>query len=228
MKDWILTHRLVFVLLIVLSAGLLLYAVQSITGFGIEDLKAFFSYWTDEIQTWPAILFFLMVAILPLFGFPVSPLFIIAGIRFGVAWAIPFSLAALASNMILAYWISTKLLHRLIQRIALRWGYTIPKVSRGNANKLIFVVRVSGAPLVMQNYILGLAFAPFWPYLLISMATQSLVVVGMIVFGDSFLSGNGGKALAGIGILVIAMVALSYFRKRYGQSKAGSPDSSIG
>lgn len=228
MKDWILKHRIAALVALLVLGGACLLILLSLTDLGIDDLRAFFDYWIEVIRSWPAILFFLMVAILPLFGFPVSPLFIIAGVRFGIAWAIPFSLAALATNMILAYWISTKLLHQLIQRIVLRWDYSIPKVSRENANKLIFVVRVSGAPLFLQNYILGLASVPFWPYLILSMATQSLVVIGMIIFGESFLSGNGGKALAGIAILVIATVALSYFRKRYAQSKAGSTDSTVG
>lgn len=228
MKAWILKHRIAALLALLLLGGACLLILLSLTNLGIDDLKAFFNYWIEEIRSWPAILFFLMVAILPLFGFPVSPLFIIAGVRFGIVWAIPFSLTAMATNMVLAYWISTRLLHQLIQRIIVRWEYSIPKVSRENANKLIFVVRVSGAPLFVQNYILGLASVPFWPYLVISMATQSLIVIGVIIFGESFLSGNGGKALAGIGILVIATVALSYFRKRYAQSKAGSTDSPVG
>ena len=133
------------------------------TDLELQDIKNWIQYWTDEIQSWPAVLFFLMVAVLPLVGFPVSPLFIIAGVRFGIAWAIPFSIAALAVNLSLAYGISTKVLHSFIQNIASKWDYDIPKVGHENAKKWVLVIRLCGAPLAVQNYILGLSYVPFWP-----------------------------------------------------------------
>tara|TARA_Y100000588_G_C14229830_1_gene914760 strand:+ start:99 stop:791 length:693 start_codon:yes stop_codon:yes gene_type:complete len=192
----------------------------------MEGVRVWIEALIDEIRTWPAVLFFLMVALLPLIGFPISPLFIIAGVRFGVTWAIPFSMAALAVNLVLAYWFSTRLLHRVIEKIVNMWDYSIPKASPENAFKWVFLVRISGAPLAVQNYILGLAHVPFWPYLLVSMAVQSFFVVGIILFGESFLSGEMGKALLGLAIIVIALGAFSYFRKHYAESKSGPIDTS--
>jgi len=209
------------------GAGVVFLALY-FTDLEIADIKSWIQYWTDEIQTWPAILFFLMVALLPLIGFPISPLFIIAGIRFGSAWAIPFSLAALAVNLALAHWISTKLLHSTIQKIASKWDYDIPKVGHENAKKWVLVIRLCGAPLAVQNYILGLSYVPFWPYLWVSLAAQAPVVIGIIIFGESFLTGNVGKAFLGLAVLVIALVAVSFLKKRYAQPKSGSIDTSGG
>lgn len=209
------------------GSGILLLAVY-FTDLEVADVKHWIQYWTHEIQTWPAVLFFLMVALLPLIGFPISPLFMIAGIRFGSAWAIPFSLAALAVNLTLAHWISTKLLHAFIQKIARKWDYDIPKVGHDNAKKWVLVIRLCGAPLAVQNYILGLSYVPFWPYLWVSLVVQAPVVIGVIIFGESFLSGNVGKALLGLAVLVIALVAVSFLRKRYAQPKPGSADTADG
>ncbi|MCZ6671568.1 MAG: VTT domain-containing protein [Verrucomicrobia bacterium] len=228
MLNWIKHHKLKLVIAILLIGVCSVVAVTYLTDWELADLKDWISYWTDEIRTWPAILFFLIVVLLPLVGFPISPLFIIAGIRFGVTLAIPFSMAALTVNLIIAYWISTKLLHRLIQRIARRWNYSIPKASQKNASRWVFVVRISGAPLAVQNYILGIAHVPFWPYLYVSLAVQSVFVVGTIIFGESFVSGNMGKALLGLGLLVVAFLAVSYFRKRYAQAKPGPADTAGG
>jgi uncharacterized membrane protein YdjX (TVP38/TMEM64 family) len=225
MPIWIQEHKLKIFVAAFLIGMALVAAFFYFTGWSLEDVKGFIDYWIEEIRTWPAILFFIMVVVLPMIGFPITPLFIIAAIRFGVGPAIPFSMAALTVNLILSYWVSTKLLHRFISKIASKWEYSIPKVSHKNASKWVFVVRISGTPLAVQNYILGLAYVPFWPYLLISLATQSIFVVGTIIFGESFISGNMGKAFIGLGLLVIAFFAVSYFRKRYAQTKPRPVDS---
>jgi len=221
-------HKLLALTGVLLLGALCLFGLLTFTDIGIDDLKSWINFWIEEIQTWPAAYFFLMVALLPLIGFPISPLFIIAGIRFGVAWAIPFSLSALAVNQILAHWISTRVLHNCIQKIAHRWNYDLPKVSQKNAIKWVFVIRISGAPLFAQNYLLGLSYVPFWPYLWVSMVVQAPIVIGVIIFGESFFSGNMGKALLGIGILVIAFFAVSYFRKRYAQPEPRPADTASG
>jgi uncharacterized membrane protein YdjX (TVP38/TMEM64 family) len=221
-------HKIKLFFSTIMAGAVILFAAVYFTELNVEDIKGWGQFWIDEIQTWPPILFFLMVALLPLIGCPISPLFIMAGIRFGVVWAIPFSLSALAVNLVLSHWISTKILHSFIQRIANRWNYELPKVSHKNAAKWVFLVRLSGAPLAVQNYLLGLSYVPFWPYLWVSLAVQAPIVIGVIIFGESFLSGNMGKALLGLGLLVVAFFAVSYFRKRYAQPKPGTADTPIG
>ena len=232
MGDWIKKHKLIILAGVLLLGALCLWGLLSFTDIQIDDLKSgiifWINFWIEEVKTWPAVLFFLMVAILPLLGFPITPLVIIASIRFGIAGAIPFVLSALAVNFILAYWISTKLLHNFIQKIVARWNYKLPRVSEDDAVKWILVIRLCGAPLVAQNYVLGLSYVPFWPYLLISMAAQAPIIIGVIIVGESFLSGNMGKALLGLGLLVVAFITISYFRKRYAETKPGSVDTSIG
>jgi len=219
-------------LIILLSAILGGIAVVALalyfTDLEFEDIKNWIQFWTEKIQALPAVLFFLMLALLPLAGFPITPLFIIAGVRFGIAWAIPFSLTALAANLALAHWISTRLLHSFIQKLASKWDYDIPKVGQDNAKKWILVIRLCGAPLAVQNYILGLSYVPFWPYLWISVLVQAPVVIGIIVFGESFLTGNFAKAFLGVAVLVIALVAVSFVRKRYAQPKPGPADTTSG
>ena len=82
--------------------------------------------------------------------------------------------------------------------------------------------------MAVQNYILGLSYVPFWPYLWVSLVAQAPVVIGIIIFGESFLTGNVGKALLGLAVLVIALVAVSFLKKRYAQPKPGSVDTAGG
>ncbi|MCB1122939.1 MAG: VTT domain-containing protein [Verrucomicrobiae bacterium] len=222
MLSWIQSHKTLAIISGLVVSVLCFVGLIYLTDISLADIKHWMQMLNDEIQTWPAILFFLMVAILPLIGFPITPLFIIAAVRFGVGWAIPFCLAALATNLTLAHWISTRLLHNFIQRIASRWNYNLPKVSHANATKWVFVIRICGAPLAVQNYVLGLSYVPFWPYIWVSLATQAPVVIGVIIFGESFFTGNVGKALLGLALLVLVLIAVTFFRKRYAQAKPGS------
>lgn len=226
--EWLKLHKgkaLLFVSLLGVF-GVLAWVLWG--GWSIDEIKTWISGWVDEIKTWPAYLFFLATAVLPLTGFPISPLFIIASIRFGVAWGIPFSLAAVAINMVLAYWLSNKVLHGWIERLLRWWDYSIPRIKQENASKWILAVRFSGAPLVVQNYLLGLAHAPFWPYLVYSVISQSFFVVGFVVFGESFVTGKMGTALVGLAVLIFAFIVVALLRARYAQSKTKLPDTPVG
>ena len=83
-------------------------------------------------------------------------------------------------------------------------------------------------PLVVQNYLLGLAHAPFWPYLVYSVISQTFFVVGFVVFGESFISGKMGTALIGLAVLIVAFIVVALLRKRYAQSKTKLPDTPVG
>lgn len=216
--EWLKRHKGKILLLAALlgACGILLWVYWG--GWSVEEINTWISHWVDEIESWPAYLFFLAMAILPLAGFPISALFIVASIRFGVAWGIPFSLAAVAVNMVLAYWVSKKALRGWIERMLLRWNYSIPVIKPENATKWIVAIRFCGAPLMVQNYILGLARAPFWPYLVYSVISQIFFVVGFVVFGKSFVSGKMGTALMGLAVLIIALMVFALLRKRYEKS----------
>ena len=218
--DWLKRHKGKILFLATLLGACVITLWVLWGRWSAEEIESWIELGVDEIQSWPAYLFFLTVSILPLTGFPISALFIAAGFRFGVVWGIPFSLAAAAVNMILAYWLSDKVLREWMEKILLKWDYSIPEFQPENAAKWIVAIRFSPAPMVVQNYILGLARAPFWPYLIYSVLTQIFFVVGFVVFGKSFVSGKIGTAVVGLSVLVIAFITFSLLRKHYAQSKA--------
>ncbi len=214
------------VLIIGAAIGCALFAFLVIMcGWSIADLKEYLLEWVEEIKTWPAILFFLAMVILPLVGFPISPLILVASLRFGIAWGIPFCMTALAVNFIASYCLCTKVLHGPIEKMLKRWDYSIPKIKTNNAIRWVLLVRISGVPLVVQNYTLGLAHPPFWSYLWVSLAVQGLFVAGFVVLGDSFMSGKAGTAIGAVVILVIATLLISLLKKHYAKPKSGTvPD----
>jgi len=207
----------------VISAGVAVAVVLKM-GWTVDDAKLLVESLIEEVKTWPAWAFFLAIAIGPLVAVPISPLVIIAAVRFGIMGGIFFSLAGLAINVSLGYWVARYPFHGVIAMILKRWNYSIPKAKPENSVKMTFLVRLSGAPLVFQNYILGLAHVRFWPYLWASLVIQIGFTVGFSIFGESFLSGKFGKALIGIVILALAFVGVSFLKKRLRKGKGVTVD----
>ena len=72
--------------------------------------------------------FFLALAVLPAFGAPVTPFYLLAGASFGTTAAIPIVLGGLAGNVALSYVMARWVVCPLIVRIVKHLGYDIPVV----------------------------------------------------------------------------------------------------
>jgi uncharacterized membrane protein YdjX (TVP38/TMEM64 family) len=71
-----------------------------------------------------------------------------------------------------------------------------------------------GVPFAVQGYVLGVAEVPFGLYLGVSWIFQVPWVVGFIVFGQGLLKGNFMVAAKGLGVIVVAAVAVHFLRKK--------------
>ena len=159
---------------------------------------------------------FAAIAILPGFGFPASPLLILAGAVWGSDLGSCFiAIAATALNMTWTYAAAAGPARRLISGIlGSRWDKW-RDMDRRNLLKLTLLLRITpGVPLVIQNYTLGLLAVPFVPYLLISIPINGLFVTGFVLTGGAIFEGQIGVLILGISILIAAAIALKMIRRR--------------
>jgi uncharacterized membrane protein YdjX (TVP38/TMEM64 family) len=159
---------------------------------------------------------FAAIAILPGFGFPASPLLILAGAVWGSDLGACFiAIAATALNMAWTYAAAAGPARRLVARIlGSRWDRW-RNMDRRNLLKLTLLLRITpGLPLVVQNYTLGLLAVPFVPYLLISIPINGLFVTGFVLTGGAIFEGSLGAAIAGLSILIAASFAVKIVRRR--------------
>lgn len=165
------------------------------------------------------VVFFSAMALLPAIGLPLSFCSLAAGPVFGqqmgMGWVVVCGITAVTINILLTYWLARYALRPHLDRLMKRWGSKLPKVEKGDSTDLIILIRVTpGIPFFVQNYVLGLADAPFGRYLLISCAAQWTYTYAMIVFGDAALHGKGKMIMVAVGVLVVA-VALTHFVRRH-------------
>lgn len=198
--------------LTLLGCAVALFAVQM-------DLRAQMARCLDFVRAEGAGVFFTAMAVLPLFGFPLSAFVLSAGPVFaptlGPGVVIACGAAALAFNVSLSYWFAAFALRPWMERLIVWLGYTVPKLPAGRDWEFTLVLRVvPGIPFFLQNYLLGLARVRFAIYLPISMAVPMVYLTLAVLAGDALAQGDKRKLiLAGVLFAAVGM-GLHILRKR--------------
>lgn len=166
--------------------------------------------------------FILGLALLPLGPVPVSPMWLLAGMRFGPGVGIAISAFCLVVNFGLAYLLSARVLREPLERILLRFKFNIPKVPAEDAAKFTFMIRlVPGNPLCVQNYLLGIMRVRPLLYFGIGLPIQLLYAIAFIQFGGAIFEGQTGRLILAALFLIVIVLGVKLGAKCYLNSKEG-------
>ncbi|HWA08922.1 MAG TPA: hypothetical protein VG838_05585 [Opitutaceae bacterium] len=165
------------------------------------------------------VVFFLGMAVLPVFGFPLMPFSLAAGPVFGptlgAGTVIGCAVSAVAVNVTLSYWLAAKALRPLVARLAELLGYRLPAGAAAGAWQITTIVRVApGLPFFMQSYLLGLVRVPFGPYVVMSTLIPAAYLTAIILGGDALWQGRAGMFLIAAGLLGLTGAVVHLLRKR--------------
>jgi len=158
---------------------------------------------------------FAALAVLPAFGFPASPLLILAGVVWGSNWqSCLIAILAMAINMTWSYFLAVGSANGIVRRLlGERWDRW-KNVHPSDLIRFTAILRITpGIPFFLQNYVLGLMSVPFLPYILISVPLNGIFVVGFVLTGGAIFEGNIGLAITGIGIIALATLVIHLVRK---------------
>ena len=201
-----------FACFFIIIIGLVLYS----TDIDYDGLLGLMHSWIDYIaNTSPLVLFF-CIAILPLFGFPVSPMIIAAGLAYGIGIGFIVVICGTMVNDILGYWIAARFMRGFIEDMVGKRGWKIPQVPPSEMTRVIVLFRLTpGFPLNIQNYLLGLARVPFGKYLFYSFLVQLIPSIGFVITGGSIFDGQWGLIIVGVSIIIImAIIAKMVYNYR--------------
>lgn len=169
----------------------------------------------DWIASFGPIPFFVAMAILPSFWFPVSPFLLLAGAIYEMPVAIVGCAAALAGNMALSWLLAGRLFRPPFERLVHRFGYSVPELKKESMFTVAVLLRITpGMPFPLQNYLLGLARMPFLWYMGISLPLTLVLSLSIVIFGDAILKGNVALILLAISLLVALSIGVRYLRAR--------------
>lgn len=172
-------HRAGFIVRLVLIAGVAVTGIVLMTKFGTDP-----AVWFEHADKCPPAVFFLLLALLPLFGFPLAPLYIFAGATYGLARGLPLTLAGIAVHLALAYPFYGVLLREPVRRLLATRGYALPEFSKKNRLRAtIIIASVPALPFWAQNAVLALARVPFAMYFAVSFGVHILIATAVIALG---------------------------------------------
>ena len=105
------------------------------------------------------IVLFIAIVVLPGIGFPMTPLYLVAGPAYGSSMGVVMScviiLCASTLNMIWTYFVAAGVLHKYVEKVLNYLNYGFPEVKGQEHVQMILIMRVTpGIPLVVQNYLL--------------------------------------------------------------------------
>lgn len=158
----------------------------------------------------PLALLFAMV-LLPALGLPMTPFYVIAGLRFGIPAGLAFSGAATLLNLLLCYAIAHGRLRPILRDVIERRFPAMAALdqARGDAWRVTFLIKlVPGVPMFIKHYALGIAGVPRSIYLAVALMTTGPYAVAFVVLGQSALEGDIGQMLVAFALLALVIVTL--------------------
>ena len=174
----------------------------------------------EKVRQLGAVMFFLLMAVLPAVGCPLSVFTLTAGPVFAPTLGMPVVLLlvglSLAVNLAISYWLSRYALRPWLERLVSWMGYKLPEVKASDHRAMVILVRVTpGPPYVLQSFLLGLARIPFGTYFYISWIISSLYACAFVLFGDALVQGEGKMVLVSIGLFAALTVGVQLLRRHY-------------
>jgi len=210
--------------LVKLGLGLVLLGAVGLLVLQGVDLKALMDQALELVRTAGPVAFFVGMAVVPAFGFPLSPFTLSAGSVFVPTLGWPTVLialwVALAVNVTITYCLSRWIARPLLEKVVTRFGYKWPQVPAEAAWRFTILLRVTpGPPFVVQSALLGLAEVPFRIYLIGSVIIAGFYGTAFAVFGEALLSGQGRMILIGVGAMAGLSVGAQLLRKHLVKKK---------
>lgn len=170
----------------------------------------------DRLETLPLFPLLVAMVILPALGLPMTPFFIIAGLRFGISGGLAFSAVATLLNLLLCYSVAHGRLRPLLQGAVQRRFPALVALDRDrrDAWRLTFMIKlVPGVPIFIKHYALGIAGVPRSIYLTVALLTTGPYGVAFVALGESALEGNVGQALIALSLLLLVAVLMAAWRR---------------
>jgi uncharacterized membrane protein YdjX (TVP38/TMEM64 family) len=196
-----------------ITAALILLAV------GIGLYSNYYYGWLKHVHLhiagfhWAIV--FILVAILPIFGFSIVICYMVVGSKFGGVGGVAVMALATVVHLLGSHWIATSFLRKRIEAFITRKKHKIPHVPEGeNASISLMTAIIPGLPYFARNYLLALAGIPLKTYFWICLSVyviRSILAIFAADFSED-LTTNKVLFLGGIFLLKVGICA--YIVKR--------------
>lgn len=146
-------------------------------------MEAFHAFLESEIHP---VLFVVLMAVLPVVGFPFSVFLVLAGVKFGAVGGMLVTVALLPVHMSLCFVLARWWVRRPLLRLLERRGYRpwLMHVDRPRWFLVVFLL-LPGPPYILKTYMLALTGLPFRYFLPLNFVTESVVTLPIAALGGA-------------------------------------------
>lgn len=179
---------------------------------------------TNRIAEFNPIIVFILMATLPVGGFSVAVVYLVAGIKFGPVLGGVAVAGATAVHLLATHWICQTVLRAPLQRFLKRRKHELPHVPEGeNASVAAMAALVPGLPYFSRNYLLALTDVPLRVYFWVCLPIYVIRSYLVILLGDlgTDLNPKTFSILATVYVIKLSICAylLWRIRKRFKLAK---------
>ncbi|MEO7414899.1 MAG: VTT domain-containing protein [Opitutaceae bacterium] len=170
-------------------------------------------------------LVFALMATLPVAGFSIGIVYLVAGVKFGPVLGGVAVAGATAIHLLLTHWVSRSFLREPLLRLLARKKHHLPEIPPGeNAAISVMAALVPGVPYFARNYLLALSGVPLRTYFWICLPIYVARSYVTIFLGDlsSDPSRRGLIVLVAVYAVKLGVCAflIARLRRRYQARKA--------
>lgn len=139
----------------------------------------------EEIASWPVFLIIIAMLVFPIFGFSIAVVYVVAGARFGSGIGLLWVTVAIATHLLVAWWITKSFLRARVMRWLEKRKHKLPEVPEGEDVSLaLLAALVPGIPYAARNYLLALSGIKFAAYFWVCLPIYALRASIGIFIGD--------------------------------------------
>ncbi len=143
-----------------LIAGIVLLVIAAVVAIRLSD-QVDWKALSQSMAEFNPVVAVLLMAVLPLTGFPISVVYLAIGARFGPLAGFPIVVGITAFHLGATYWITRSFLRKPLDRLIARKGYHLPEIRPGeHAGVGLLATLIPGLPYFVRNYLLALTDIP--------------------------------------------------------------------
>ncbi|WP_438483434.1 TVP38/TMEM64 family protein [Oleiharenicola lentus] len=172
-----------------------------------------------------AFLLIALMAVLPMGGFSIGIIYLVAGVRFGPIWGGVVVTGITAVHLLLSHWIARGLLRGPLERFMKKRRYQLPEIPKGEEIGFSLLgALIPGLPYFARNYLISLSGLPLRIYFWVCLPVYVIRSYLVIFLGDSTTDPDLTRILVLGGFYVLKLSICAYviwrLRKRYQLKKA--------
>jgi len=183
---------------------------------------------TDRIAAFDPFVVLVLMAVLPVAGFSVAVMYLVAGIKFGPVLGGVAVAAATAVHLLATHWICKSVLRGPLQRFLQRRNHSLPHVPTGeNASVAAMATLVPGLPYFARNYLLALTDVPLRVYFWVCLPIYVVRSYIVILVGDLGTDLNRKTVTILVAVYVVKLSICAYLlwriRRRFKRASTPAP-----